>query len=200
MSPRPDVSEDRKRQITEAAIKVFSRKGIEGARMDDIAEESGLSKGALYWYFKGKEEIVSTILSAMFDREFEMVEKWRLQEGSASEKITKMTDMIADDLLKMRPFMPVLLEFWAMSFRKKKVSEIIRGFMYHYLDLLTPIIQQGIDEGEFRPVNAKDAAMSLGAVMEGSILLWTYDIKNVEFDSLIKKSVEIYLAGIAVKG
>ena len=62
MSPRPDVSKLRKQQILDAAIKVFSRSGFEKARMDDIAEESGLSKGTLYWYFKNKDEIISNVL------------------------------------------------------------------------------------------------------------------------------------------
>jgi len=56
MSPRPDVSEERKNQILDAAGKVFARLGFQKTRMDDIVEESGLSKGTLYWYFKSKDE------------------------------------------------------------------------------------------------------------------------------------------------
>ena len=48
MSPRPDVSEERKQQILEAAIAVFARLGFRAARMDDVAEQAGLSKAALY--------------------------------------------------------------------------------------------------------------------------------------------------------
>lgn len=51
MSPRPDVSEERKNQILEAAIAVFARLGFQQTRMDDIAEQAGLCKGALYLYY-----------------------------------------------------------------------------------------------------------------------------------------------------
>ena len=54
MSPRPDVSKERKQQILDAAEDVFTRKGLDNARMDDIAKRTGLSKGSLYWYFKSK--------------------------------------------------------------------------------------------------------------------------------------------------
>ncbi|HET7081061.1 MAG TPA: helix-turn-helix domain-containing protein, partial [Chloroflexia bacterium] len=57
MSPRPDVSEERKNQILDAAAAVFSRLGFHEARMDDIVRESGLSKGTLYWYFTSKDAI-----------------------------------------------------------------------------------------------------------------------------------------------
>ncbi|MFN2235991.1 MAG: TetR/AcrR family transcriptional regulator, partial [Anaerolineales bacterium] len=55
MSPRPDVSEQRKDQILDAAATVFAKKGVHESRMDDIVEKSGLSKGSLYWYFKSKD-------------------------------------------------------------------------------------------------------------------------------------------------
>ena len=62
MSPRRDVSEERKEQILDAAAEVFSRKGFDKARMDDIVEKTGLSKGALYWYFKSKDEIFEALV------------------------------------------------------------------------------------------------------------------------------------------
>lgn len=67
--PRPDVSEERRSQILDAAVAVFARLGFHQARMDDIVQEAGLSKGALYWYFKSKDEIVMAILSSLFERE-----------------------------------------------------------------------------------------------------------------------------------
>ena len=62
MSPRPDVSKERKQQILDAAEDVFTRKGLDNARMDDIAKRTGLSKGSLYWYFKSKDDLIIAIL------------------------------------------------------------------------------------------------------------------------------------------
>ncbi len=66
MSPREDVSEERKEQILDAATEVFAQKGFDKARMDDIVEETGLSKGALYWYFKSKDDIIFAIMDRIF--------------------------------------------------------------------------------------------------------------------------------------
>jgi AcrR family transcriptional regulator len=57
MSPRPDVSEERKSQILEAAIDVFARLGFHQSQMD-----AGLSKGALYLYYKSKDAIIAALL------------------------------------------------------------------------------------------------------------------------------------------
>ena len=54
--------EERQSQIMEAAMKVFTKKGFASARMDDIVEESGLSKGAIYHHYKGKKDIFLALI------------------------------------------------------------------------------------------------------------------------------------------
>jgi AcrR family transcriptional regulator len=196
MSPRPDVSQARKKQIIDAAVNVFSREGFHQARMEDIAQEAGLSKGALYWYFNSKDKIISSLMAMFLDREFSKVEEYVNEEGSARKILQKMTDMIIDDLMSIKPFMSILLEFWAMSFRNKSVGKIFRESMHRYIDLVVPVVQRGINEGEFRELDAEDVAMAFGAMIEGSILLWSYEINNVDFQTMISNSVTIFLNGI----
>jgi AcrR family transcriptional regulator len=52
----------RNRQILDAALAVFSERGFEAARMDDIAARAGLSKGGLYAHFRSKDEIFEALL------------------------------------------------------------------------------------------------------------------------------------------
>ena len=68
-APRPDVSTERKNQILNAAMRVFARRGFHKARMDDIAAESHLSKGALYLYFRSKDAIIQALARKLFDVE-----------------------------------------------------------------------------------------------------------------------------------
>jgi len=196
MSPKPDVSQERKQQIMEAALKVFSREGLHTARMDDIAEEAGLSKGALYWYFNSKDKIIASLLTNFFDREFSKIEEWVIRDDSARNLLQSLIDLIVEDLLSVKPFMSIIYEFWAMSFRNKRVGKFIRESMHRYLDLIVPVVQRGIDRGEFKALDAMDVAMAFGSIIEGSILLWSYDMNNVDFRALITKSVSIFLDGI----
>jgi len=53
---------DRKNQILEAAFKVFIDKGYSKTTMDDIVENSGLSKGALYHYYKSKKDLFLSLI------------------------------------------------------------------------------------------------------------------------------------------
>src|SRR6185295_9720563 len=53
--------EERRRQILDAAVACFARKGFHRASMQDIIAASGLSPGSIYCHFKGKEEIIEAI-------------------------------------------------------------------------------------------------------------------------------------------
>ncbi len=60
MSPKVSEKhlEDRRQQILDAAVTSFSRKGFHQATIEDIRLEAGLSRGAVYHYFKSKEDII----------------------------------------------------------------------------------------------------------------------------------------------
>ena len=123
MSPRPDVSEERKQQILEAAIAVFARLGFRSARMDDVAEQAGLSKGALYLYYKSKDAIIAALLQRLFTQEFNHLQALVEAEssGSVAEQLLVLTRQMATMLQWMRRLMPITFEFYAIAGRDKQV-------------------------------------------------------------------------------
>ena len=56
------TKEERRTQILDAAAQCFAEKGYHAASMDDLVKASSLSKGAIYWHFKGKREIFRSLL------------------------------------------------------------------------------------------------------------------------------------------
>ena len=50
-------------RILDAALKIFSEKGFDGARIDAVAAQAGVNKALIYYYFKGKKELLNTLLS-----------------------------------------------------------------------------------------------------------------------------------------
>jgi TetR/AcrR family transcriptional repressor of mexJK operon len=60
MSPE---DQDRRKQILDAAQKVFAKKGFHGTSIKDLAKAAGISPGLLYWYFKDKTDLLTSLLS-----------------------------------------------------------------------------------------------------------------------------------------
>jgi len=196
MSPRPDVSAERKSQILKAAQDVFTRKGFDEARMDDIAEETGLSKGTLYLYFKSKDDLIFAILDRIFQSEFRQLQDLSQQEGTATEAMIRVTDVLTRDFVGILRLVPIIYNFLALAFRNKAVRRSIKEYVGRYLDVLTPIIQRGIDSGEFRKTDAREVAIAAGAIMEGTVLLWSYNSSAIDPDRHIRSGMRLLLQGL----
>ncbi len=196
MSPKPDVSEERKDQIMNAAEEVFTRKGFDEARMDDIAEETGLSKGTLYLYFKSKDDLITAILDRIFQREFKAFENLDLSTLSASEAVWLFTDTVIRDIQLILRLMPIAYEFLALAFRNKVVQTALKLYVNRYMDIFIPIIERGIESGEFRQVDPKEVGIAGGAIMEGTILLWVYDNSLVDPEKHIRSGMKLLLEGL----
>ncbi|MGE5252207.1 MAG: TetR/AcrR family transcriptional regulator [Bacteroidota bacterium] len=196
MSPRPNVSEERKGQIISAAEEVFTQKGFDQARMDDIAKATGLGKGTLYLYFKSKDELIIAILDRMFQHEFRQFKNLNLTEMGAIDAISKITDVLTKDVLGLQRLIPIVYQFLALAFRNKYVQLSLKKYINGYVDVLIPIIQHGIDSGEFRQVDAREVAIAMGAMLEGTLLLWVYDKTLVKPEYHIHSGMKLLLEGV----
>src|SRR5271157_124056 len=199
MSPRPNVSDERKAQILSAAESVFTKKGFDEARMDDIAEKTGLSKGTLYLYFKSKDDLIIAILDRIFQREFRQLENLKEAETSSSDAIWKLTDLVTKDIIDVLRLIPILYGFLALAFRNKYVQRALKEYENRYLNILIPIVQQGVDSGEFRQVNASEVAIAAFAIIEGTLLLWVYDKSIIDPERHIRSGMKLLLEGVQTR-
>jgi AcrR family transcriptional regulator len=199
MTPRPDVSEERKGQIIQAATDVFTRKGFHDARMDDIVKETGLSKGALYWYFKSKEELIIAILDRIFGAEFRRMETLDDKNLPARKCLKIFLDNFIADIRAMERATPIIYEFYALAFRNKTVRTVMQRYLRAFVTIIEPIIRRGMDGGEFRTGDARQAALALGAQLEGTLLLWAYAPKMVPLEEQLRAGAEMLIRSMDPK-
>ena len=75
-------------KILAAAKKVFHRKGFEGARMQEIADEAGINKSLLHYYFRNKDKLFQAVFDAAFSSLMTNTRKIFLSDSPLSEKIS----------------------------------------------------------------------------------------------------------------
>jgi AcrR family transcriptional regulator len=196
MSPKPDVSQERRSQIIEAAINVFTRRGIHQARMDDIVTETGLSKGALYWYFKSKDDIIIAIADLLFGGELQKLENLQCDELSAHECIQRFLDVFLQDLRPMLKQRPIIYEFYALAFRNQVVRQVMQRYLQRFVAIIEPVVERGMSGGEFAPGDTRQATLAIGAAIEGTLLLWAYAPELVPLEEQIRASMELVLQGM----
>lgn len=199
MSPKNNVSEKRRNQILDAAMKTFSEVGFHKARMSDIADTSGLSKGSLYWYFDSKDSIILNLLEKFFEPELKDLRALLTDSRSAEDRLEIYIDRVSDDMVAMLKWMPLIHDFIALAFRKEPVRKAISSYYQRHLEILLSLIQQGLDSGEFQADSAMEASVAIGSMLEGTVLLWVYDPSLIDIKYHIKSNINLLLQGLRTK-
>ena len=192
--PRPDVSDERIPQILNAALKVFNRKGIVATRMEDIAREAKLSIGGVYWYYKGKDEVVLAIMDKVIDEDVAVLTSLLNEQGTVRERLLGYVRATAKEGTE---YLPLVYELYGEAQRNLKVRKHIQKYLQHYRGALAQIIQQGMDGGEIRSGDANAIATTLAAVYEGTLELALLDPQGVDAEQAIIQAVGFIFDGIS---
>lgn len=100
-----DKTQNTEDRIVEAAKTVFIQKGMDGARMQQIADEAGINKALLHYYFRTKAKLFEKIFSLVFKDIFAVLQMAVLKELSFEQFLEQfITEYIA--LLKRKPYIP----------------------------------------------------------------------------------------------
>jgi AcrR family transcriptional regulator len=149
---RTAATSDRRIEILKSAAAAFRRRGYHGASVDEIASALEMTKGNLYYYFKNKEEILFACHEYSLDKLLRLMHDVQAQPITPEAKLRKLmlafVHLILDDLhgtaltLDPEALSPPLLE--RVIAKRDEFDHGIRN-----------IIQQGIDQGAFRPGDPK---------------------------------------------
>ncbi len=194
--PRPDVSEERINQILDAAIAVFAREGFAQARMDDIAHEARLSKGALYIYFKSKDAIISAIMQLFFRQEIRSLPSYDPSKGTAGDYLITITHLLTGAVERMTPLLPVGFEFYAIAGRRRDVRQFLQEYFAEYRQRLVAAIQHGVEHGEFHALDPEMAAITIIALFEGLVLLWMVDPQVMQWGNQAEQAMRLLIEGM----
>ncbi|MEN6517825.1 MAG: helix-turn-helix domain-containing protein [Methanospirillum sp.] len=118
----PEYKEDAKRRIIEAAMDVIAERGSDRMRIDDVAQKLGVTKGAVYWYFKTKEELVGAVL-AKIRNDIQKIEFDSYYNRPFEETLMQMYDRYAltDDRQRA-----IFFEAFALATRNTDVRHATR--------------------------------------------------------------------------
>ena len=106
------------------------------------------------------------------------------------------TDTVTKDVKIILRLMRIAHEFLALAFRNKLVQNAFKVYLSHYMDVFIPIIQRGVDTGEFRQLDVQEVAIACGAIIEGTLLLWVYDKSLVDPEKHIRSGMKLLLEGV----
>jgi len=196
--------EERPEQIIKAALAVFGECGLANARLQDIAEHAGVSKGTIYLYFPNKEELFREMIRQTAVAAIERAEQANVQGTPTNQLLAFMRGYWAF----VRS--PVFLTIYRLVLGELHQFPDLAKFYAHEVvargqKLLAGIIRRGIDAGEFREIDPMVAARMVVAltVMNG---IWRDEHTGVPLlahktdDDVFNELAQFYLHAIAPGG
>ena len=199
MSPKPNVSAQRTRQIIAAATTVFAGKGFAGSTMADIAAEAGINKATIYLYFDSKDALIQAISEQLFTQELADLQAAHAMQGTATERLAAYFEALIAGETEVSPLLPVIYDFYALGLRREDVRVVLAEYMAKSAVLLQTIIEEGVATGEFAPVDAPRAAWTFSALLDGIILQGAY-VEALEIKARLRFSVQFLLKSLITHG
>ena len=156
-----DHAVTRKREILEAASRVFRAKGLHAAGMRDIAAELGMAVGNLYYYFRDKEELLAFVQESALARLLDMASRVRELDLPADQKLQLLLEehvVGLNDPEEGTPGSLAHLEVEALG-EERRAAVLARRDEYE--QIVRSLIEEGMALGMFRPADPKVASLAL---------------------------------------
>jgi AcrR family transcriptional regulator len=180
-------------QIIAAAMTVFAWGGFAQARMEDIAQEAGLSKATLYLYFASKEAIIAAILQSYFERGFDELAALDTSAQPVTQRLISWTRRRAQELQDNAAFLSIGFEFHALAARHASTREVVQGYYVRYRSALAALLAQAMEWGELENANADELAVVLISLLEGLTVLWMLNPAGLDLSGVAERAVHTLL-------
>ncbi len=168
---KEDKRQQRKERIVQAAIVLFNRYGFRKTTLEDIAKEAGVGKATLYHYVEGKEELLSEMVERLFQRFKTRLDEVVALDLSSGEKLTRYADVWLSHHREMQESSAMTLEERLEQFPDMHCH--IRRFHLMEHEAMCALLQEGIDQGDFRSAEVEQVATLLVAAFKGMVAeLW----------------------------
>jgi AcrR family transcriptional regulator len=195
---RSKNAQDKRRQILDAAVRVFARQGFHTCRVSDIADEAGVAYGLVYHYFDSKDEVLDTLFLERWNVMLDVIRSVDAERKPVREKLAAIASFIVESYHHEPDVMKVIIvevTRAANSFGDTHIGTISEAYQ-----LIAGMISKAQEEGVFNPeIEARFAAMAFYGAIEQLLTGWIFELlpKEEEYFERAKwLVVEIVCGGL----
>jgi TetR/AcrR family transcriptional regulator, fatty acid metabolism regulator protein len=146
LAERATASEEKRRLILDAAVRVFARKGFHACRVGDIAEEAGVAHGLLYHYFASKDEVLDAAFRENWSVLLDRIRAVEESGGAAREQLRHVAAILLRTWLHQPDVVCLVVREIARSPEvQQRIGELVQP-----IEAIRRIVEHGQETGEFR--------------------------------------------------
>ncbi|MBY0121550.1 TetR/AcrR family transcriptional regulator [Bacillus sp. S/N-304-OC-R1] len=166
------IRDQRYEEISNAALKVFARKGFAATKISEITSSVNLSHGLFYHYFESKEHLYISLISNVLDLFIDSVEEAAKKEGTPKDQLEWLTELTySGSLENALSHHTLVIEALQSEFLPKDIKqEFVQKFTAS-LEGICRIIKKGQEEGIFVEGDPMELAVYYQSLTQG-LTLW----------------------------
>jgi AcrR family transcriptional regulator len=190
-------SEETRSHILEASAQLFSKTGYDATGVAEICQAAGVSKGAFYHHFPTKQAVFMELLNTYLNGIETGFRLMRQEMHDVPQTILKMAELVGTIFQTADIHLPIFLEFWTQANHDPHIWEAAIAPYRRYQSYFARMIQEGIDEGSLKPVDANLAGRVLVSLAVGMLMQSLFDPHVTSWQSEAKQSMELLMNGIS---
>jgi AcrR family transcriptional regulator len=196
---RAEQRDQTRARLLDAAEKVFVEHGFHAASVDQVAEEAGYSKGAVYSNFENKDELFLAVLERRVDSRALGIEGEVQTDQPMSDQIEQAGTAFLDVFIDQQQWSLLLMEYATHAARHPQLRARFAARNRRMIDAISGLIDRHLDElGLEAPVPSTELATILFALGDGFILEKLTDPDGVP-DSLFTSALMLMMGGLKPK-
>ncbi len=191
MPGQKSTEEQRRQEILSAAFTVASRERLQGVKVADVAQEAGVSKGLVYFYFDNKEALLIALLKWLLEqillhRADEPEPTAPCQSPRAQFLAVLRRDI--ERLPEQKNSVELLIDYWVMGTRHPDIKRMIRGALDRYRESLHPYAARLIaDEPQrYEQISASGLASVAAGFIEGCAIQTAMDMEGFDVEEYLR--------------
>ncbi|MDX5585487.1 MAG: TetR/AcrR family transcriptional regulator [Aureibaculum sp.] len=144
--------ENTESQILDAAKNVFQRKGMDGSRMQEIADEAGINKAMLHYYYRSKQMLFEAVFKGAFSLLAPQLNKILNDNNSIEEKIKNFTASYISFIIK-HPYLPNFI-FQELNRNPEFILKMQRNNEFPNIQKFNNQVTSEVKKGTIKPIKA----------------------------------------------
>lgn len=189
----------RRKEIAEASIRVFNRRGFKGASMSAVAAELDIDRASLYYYFSSKEELFDQLVRAVVERNLEIIKQIESNGASASRKLRDLVNALMTSYGDNYPLFYIYIRenLSHVSDDRTEWSKSMRKINAETVDAVISIIETGYADNSLRKVgSARVVAYGILGIVGWTHRWFRPDRSDISAEEIGKTYAELLLAGL----
>jgi len=185
--------EERRKQILEAALEVFARKGFVGTKASDISKRAGLSHGLTYHYFESKDEIFSELVEQALKSATMVIDYAMMQPGNSVTRLNWLTETILTHTGQSPSYnFLLMMQAFTMESIPNKAKELVEQYEGLPRLKMAELVRSGQEEGLFVEGDPEQLAYLYLSTIQGLNFSWfaakqSYPVNPDQVNKLLLK-------------